>query len=322
VASKGREIKVGIFTVLMASALYIGFNYLRGLDVFSPEQPYYVKFNSISGLNKGDRVILNGLDVGSVVERRFSNAAYDEIMVTLYIDRTITMTEGTIARLSQDLLGTAKIQLIVNHETDQVLAPYDTLIGEIDEGLTERLTATGLDAADQLTALVRTMQDVLEPFAQNKAELDSTIKNFKALSENLVELTDATKNSLDQFNLKMEYVTDSLVHAMGGMKPLMAEYQALGEKFNAIDIESRLEKVDSVLLGTQELLASLNSDEGMLGELKNNDSLYHSLNKTMVDLDSLFMDFRQNPKRYVHFSLFGRKNRPPADKKKKRRKDK
>lgn len=321
-ASKGREIKVGIFAVLMAVALYIGFNYLRGLDVFSPEQPYFVKFSSISGLNKGDRVILNGLDIGSVIERKFSSAAYDEIVVTLYIDRTIALTEGTVARLSQDLLGTAKIQLIVNHETDQILAANDTLVGEIDEGLTERLTASGLDAADQLTALVRTMQDVLEPFAQNKAELDSTIKNFKSLSENLVDLTEAAKGSLEQFNLKMEFVTDSLVYAMGGMKPLLAEYQALGEKFNAIDIESRLLKVDSVLLGAQELLSSLNSDEGMLGELKNNDSLYHSMNRTMVDLDSLFMDFRENPKRYVHFSLFGRKNRPPADKKKKRKKDK
>lgn len=318
-ANRGREIKVGIFTVLMASALYIGFNYLRGLDVFSPEQPYYVKFDTISGLNKGDRVILNGLDIGGVMERKFSDTNYDEIVVTLYIDRTIALTEGTVARLSQDLLGTAKIQLMVNHETTNVLAPGDTLVGEIDEGLTERLTATGLDAADQLTSLVRTMQDVLEPFAQNKAELDSTIKNFKSLSENLVSLTEASKNSLEQFNLKMEFVTDSLVHAMGGLKPLLAEYQALGEKLNAIDMESRFLRIDSILMGTQTLITSLNSDEGMLGELKNNDSLYHSLNRTMVDLDSLFMDFRENPKRYVHFSIFGRKNRPPADKKKKRR---
>ena len=321
-ATKGREIKVGIFTVLMISAIYIGFNYLRGLDVFSPEQPYYVKFSSISGLNKGDRVILNGLDVGGVMERRFSSADYDEIIVTLLVDRDILLTQGTVARLSQDLLGTAKIQLVVNHETSAVLSPRDTLVGEIDEGLTERLTATGLDAADQLTSLVSTMQDVLEPFAQNKAALDSTINNFKDLSANLVALTEQSQASLEQFNLKMEFVTDSLVHAMGGVKPLLAEYQALGEKLNAVDMESRLVKIDSILLGTQELITSLNSDEGMLGELKSNDSLYHSMNRTMVDLDSLFMDFRENPKRYVHFSLFGRKNRPPADSKKKRRKKK
>ena len=319
-ASKGREIKVGLFTVLMASALYIGFNYLRGLDVFSPEQPYFVKFSSISGLNKGDRVILNGLDVGSVVERSFSNDDYDEIIVTLYIDRTISLTKGTVARLSQDLLGTAKIQLIIDHNSNQVLAPRDTLIGAIDEGLTERLTSRGLDAADQLTALVATMQDVLEPFAENKAALDSAIKNFRDFSQELKNLTGQAGASLEQFDLRMEYVTDSLVAAMGGIKPLLDEYTKLGYKLNSIDVESRMQRVDSLLIGSQELLAKLNSDEGMIGELMNNDSLYHSLNKTMVDLDSLFMDFRANPKRYVHFSLFGRKNRPPADKKKKKRK--
>lgn len=321
-ASKGRALKVGVFAVLMMSALYIGFNYLRGLDVFSPERPYYVKFQSISGLNKGDRVILNGLDVGSVAERGFINANYEEVVVTLYIDRTILLTEGSKARLSQDLLGTAKIQLIINRDNGQILAPGDTLTGEIDEGLTERLTSRGLDAADQLSALVSTMQDVLEPFAENKDEIAASIRNLRSLSDSLVSLTGQAEASLEQMRLKMEYVSDSLVAAMGGIKPLLDEYTELGEKLNSVDLESRLVSVDSVLLGTQTLLSRLNSDEGMIGQLMTNDSLYHSLNKAMVDLDSLFMDFRENPKRYVHFSLFGRKNRPPADSKKKRKRDK
>ena len=91
--AKGKEFKVGLFVVLMAASLYIGFNYLRGLDVFSPLTTYYVKYPNVSGLNKGDRVILNGLDVGSVIERRFSNEQYNEILVTLAIDKTIKLTD-------------------------------------------------------------------------------------------------------------------------------------------------------------------------------------------------------------------------------------
>ncbi len=237
--------------MLMLSALYIGFNYLRGLDVFSPEQPYYVKFSSISGLNKGDRVILNGLDVGSVVERKFSNELYDEIIVMLYIDKTINLTKGTEAKLSQDLLGTAKIQLIIDHSSSQILAPNDTLIGTIDEGLTERLSASGLAAADQLTDLVGTIQDVLEPFAENKDEMAAAIKNFRSVSDNLVTLTSQAEATLQQMNLQIEYLADSMVAAMGGLKPLMEEYKELGEKFNAIDIETRMVKVDSILVGTE-----------------------------------------------------------------------
>lgn len=100
---------------------------------------------------------------------------------------------------------------------------------------------------------------------------------------------------------------------MGGVKPLLAEYQQLGEKLNAVDFESRLVKIDSVLTGAETFITRLNSNDGTLGKLMTNDSLYNTLTQTMADLDSLMIDLRYNPKRYMHFSLFGRKNRPPAD---------
>lgn len=319
--TKGREIKVGIFAILMVSALYVGFNYLRGLDVFSPEQSYFVKFNNIGGLNKGDRVILSGMEIGSVLDRRFSSEAYDEIIVELLIDRTIKLKQGTVAKLtSGDLLGGTEIQIILNRGGTQELQAGDTLIGEIDKSITELLTEEGISAANRLTALVDKIEQVLEPFAESGDTIRTALYNFQTATQNLADFTDSLDGRMDQLQLKIEYVTDSLVAAMGGVKPLMEEYTKLGEKFNAIDIESRLVRVDSVLLGTQTLLANLNSEEGLIGELMTNDSLYHSLNRTMVDLDSLFMDFRQNPKRYVHFSLFGRKNRPPADKRRKKKK--
>ena len=305
----------------MVSALYVGFNYLRGLDVFSPEQSYFVKFNNIGGLNKGDRVILSGMEIGSVLDRRFSSEAYDEIIVELLIDRTIKLKQGTVAKLtSGDLLGGTEIQIILNRGGTQELQAGDTLIGEIDKSITELLTEEGISAANRLTALVDKIEQVLEPFAESGDTIRTALYNFQTATQNLADFTDSLDGRMDQLQLKIEYVTDSLVAAMGGVKPLMEEYTKLGEKFNAIDIESRLVRVDSVLLGTQTLLANLNSEEGLIGELMTNDSLYHSLNRTMVDLDSLFMDFRQNPKRYVHFSLFGRKNRPPADKRRKKKK--
>ena len=104
--AKGKEFKVGLFVALMAVALYIGFNYLRGLDVFSPLNTYYVTYKNVSGLKKGDRVILNGLDVGSVIERRFTNDSYDAILVTLAIDKTINLTDSTYAQLAQADLWT------------------------------------------------------------------------------------------------------------------------------------------------------------------------------------------------------------------------
>ncbi|GHE66322.1 MlaD family protein [Roseivirga thermotolerans] len=318
--AKGKEFKVGLFVVLMAASLYIGFNYLRGLDVFSPLTTYYVKYPNVSGLNKGDRVILNGLDVGSVIERRFSNEQYNEILVTLAIDKTIKLTDSTLARLAKpDFLGGIEVQLVLNSGGTRILEKGDTLIGEIDGGITELLTQEGLSAANQLTALVNRINNVLEPFAEKTDAIAAAIDNFKKLSDGLVVTNELAQTSMKQFNLRLEYVTDSLVAAMGGVKPLMDEYKKLGEKLNAVDVESRLERIDSVLYSTQSFLARLNSDDGTLGKLLTNDSLYNTLNRTMADLDSLMIDLRYNPKRYMHFSIFGRKNRPPADSRKSNR---
>lgn len=313
-AKGGKEFRVGLFVVLMAAALYIGFNYLRGLDVFSPLNTYYVTYQNISGLNKGDRVILNGLDVGSVVERRFSDDNYNEIIVTLAIDKTIKLTDSTMARLAKpDFLGANQIQLIMKEGGSKVLESGDEIMGDVDKGVTELLTEEGLSAANSLSALVNKINDVLDPFVDRADTISLAIDNFKKFSDELVDITQEGKLTLEQLRLKIDFVTDSLVAAMGGVKPLMAEYQKLGEKLNAIDIESRLTKMDSVLDGTQTFLSRLNSDEGTLGKLMSNDSLYDNLTQTMADLDSLFIDLRYNPKRYMHFSVFGRKNRPPAD---------
>ena len=274
---RSKAIKVGFFAVLMLSALYIGFNYLRGLDVFSPKQTYYVKFNSINRLSKGNRVIINGLYVGSVAQRKFSDDRYEEIIVTLY------------------------------------MAPKDTLIGEVDEGLSQKLSSRGLEAVDRFTTLAGTIHKVLEPFAENKEEMSAAIQNFRKVSDNLVSLTNQAGATLQRMN----HLTASMTGTVGIMNPLLTEYTTLGEKLNAIDLQTHMVRIDSILAGTETLLSGINAGKGMMGQLMTNDSLYHSLNKTLTDLDSLFINFRQNPKRYVHFSLFGRKNRPPAKARKK-----
>lgn len=300
--------------VLMAAALYVGFNYLRGLDVFSPLNTYYVKYNNVSGLKKGDRIVLSGLDVGSVLQSNFSNDTYNEIVVMLAIDNTIVLTDSTVARLAKpDFLGAAEIQLLMRPGGTRVLETGDTLLASVDGGITELLVEEGQSAANALSALVNKINDVLDPFVETSDTLKYAINNFSTFSNELVLTTKEAKSTLEQFKLKMDFVADSLVAAMGGLDPLLKEYQMLGEKLNAVDIDARLTKMDSLLDGTQLFLERLNSDEGTLGQLMTNDSLYNTLNQTMADLDSLFIDLRYNPKRYMHFSVFGRNNRPPAD---------
>lgn len=309
-----KEFKVGLFVVITTVALYLGFNYLRGLDVFSPLNTYYVTYQNVSGLNKGARVILNGLEVGNVVERRFSSLDYEEVTVTLAIDKTIIMNDSTEAMLAKpDLLGGVEVRLIMHPGGQKTLVSGDTLVGGVDKGISELLAEEGLSAANELSSLVNRINTVLEPFADKADTIAIAIDNFKTLSGKLVDMTDEAQLTMEQLRLKMDYVTDSLVVALGGVKPLLEEYTELGEKLNAVDIEARLQSIDTVLLGTQEFLGKLNSNEGTLGKLMSDDSLYNSINLALADLDSLLIDFRYNPKRYVNVSVFGKKYVPPAD---------
>ncbi len=312
--ARKKEFKVGVFVVVTTALLYFGFNYLRGLDVFSPLNTYYVKYQNVSGLNKGARVILNGLDVGNVVERRFSSADYDEVIVTLAIDKTIVLNDSSQAMLARpDFLGGVEVQLIVKPGMQGSLISGDTLIGVVDKGISELLAEEGLSAANELSSLVTRINTVLEPFADRADTIGLAIDNMKTFSDKLIVMTDEAQLTMEQLRLKVDYVTDSLVVAMGGIKPLVEEYTALGQKLNAVDIESRLLRIDTVLAGTQEFLGKLNSNQGTLGKLMSDDSLYNSINLALADLDSLLIDFRYNPKRYVNVSVFGKKYRPPAE---------
>lgn len=321
--ARTKEFKVGLFAVVTAAALYLGFNYLRGLDVFSPLNTYYVKYQNVSGLNKGAKVFLNGLEVGNVLDRKFSNAEYSEIVVKIAVDKTIILNDKTEAMLIKpDLLGGVEIDLVMNPGSDNMLISGDTLKGKIDRGVSELLAEEGLSAANQLSSLVNKINAVLEPFVDRADTIALAIDNFKTISDELVLTAADARGTLEQVRLKMDYVTDSLVAAMGGVRPLLDEYTELGEKLNAVDIESRLQRIDTVLLGTQTFLATMNSNEGTFGKLMQDDSLYNSLNLALADLDSLLIDFRYNPKRYVNVSVFGKSYRPPADGRKKATKKK
>jgi phospholipid/cholesterol/gamma-HCH transport system substrate-binding protein len=312
--ARTKEFKVGLFVVITTVTLYIGFNYLRGLDVFSPLNTYYVKYQSVAGLNKGAKIILNGLEVGSVVDRRFSSIDYEEVIVTLAIDKTIVLNDSTEAMLNRpDLLGGVEIRLIMHPGGENLLVSGDTLIGGVDKGISELLAEEGLSAANELSSLVKRINDVLEPFAEKKDSIAIAIDNFKTFSEKLNDMTDEAQMTLEQVRLSVDYVSDSLVAAMGGIDPMLKEYTALGEKLNAVDIDSRLVQMDSVLAGTQAFLAKLNSDEGTLAKLMSDDSLYNNINLALADLDSLLVDFRYNPKRYVNVSVFSKKYVPPAE---------
>ena len=314
--NKYKEIKVGILAVVAAAVLYFGFNYLKGMNIFSPDKTYVVEYNNINGLLPSDRIIINGFQVGQVGSISLDTANFERIFVVLAVNREITLKEGTIARLVQtDVLGSKAIELIMSRN-GMILNNQDTLIAEIDKGITELLTEGGLSAANSLTSTVNKINAVLQPFVDGADDIRASLANIKDITSKWKDLSDQMSGTIEQLELRAEYVSDSIASALGSITAAANSFKSLGDSLKTIDINSRLETMDKTLLSFNEVLDKIKTGEGTLGQLVTNDSLYHSLNSMMTNLDSLFIDMENNPKRYVHFSLFGRRDKRLKEKKK------
>ncbi len=307
--TKYKELKVGILAVTALAILYFGFNYLKGLDIFSPDKYYTAEYSNVNGLNPSDRIIINGFQVGRVSEITLDTADYQRIYVTLAVSKDIVIKEGTIAKLVQtDVLGSKAIELIMSRE-GRVLGSGESLVSEIDRGITELLTEEGLSAANSLTSTVNKINDALQPLVDGADDIRTSIGNIKDITAEWKNLSMQMSGRIEQLQLRADYVMDSMAAALGSVRAAAESFKGLGDRLQTIDIESRLQKVDETLEGFNEITTKINSGEGTIGQLMTNDSLYHTLNSMLTNLDSLFIDMENNPKRYVHFSLFGRRDK-------------
>ncbi len=300
---------------MAAGILYFGFNYLKGLDIFSPDRVYVAEYTNINGLLPSDRIIINGFQVGRVSSIALDTGNYERILVQLAVNKDIALREGTIAKLVQtDVLGSKAIELIMSN-TGPVLESGDLLISEVDRSITELLTEEGLSAANSLTSTVNKINTALQPLVDGADDIRASFANVKEITEKWKGLSDQMGGTIEQLELRAEYLSDSIAVVLGSLHAATDTFKALGDSLRTIDIKSRLLKMDETLTSFNEIAAKINSGEGTIGQLLTNDSLYHSLNSMMTNLDSLFIDMENNPKRYVHFSLFGRKDKRPKKKK-------
>lgn len=315
--NKYKEIKVGILAVTAALILYFGFNYLKGLDIFSPDKYYVVEYNNIDGLLPSDRVVINGFQVGTVASISLDTANFERIFVTLAVKKEILIKKGSIAKLIQtDVLGSKAIALTMS-PNGIILQTNDTLVSEIDRSITELLTEEGLSAANSLTSTVNQINDALQPFVDGADDIRASLSNINAITYKWKGLSDQMSGTIEQLELRAEYVSDSVASALGSISEAAKTFKSLGDSIRSIDIKSRLETIDRTLSSFNEITDMIKSGQGTLGQLTTNDSLYHSLNSMLTNLDSLFVDMENNPKRYVHFSLFGKKDKRSKEEKKK-----
>ena len=291
-----KEIQIAVVAILGVIVLYYGMNFLKGLTI-STESNYYVKFNDISGLSNSCPVYANGYKVG-VVE----NIIYDfdnpgNILAVLEIKDEMRVPKGTTADIVSDFLGNIKLELKLGDRAVGFLEPKDTIDGGQDKGALSKAA----EMIPQVQALLPKLDSIL--VSVNALLADPAIANSLHNIDQITGSLTSTSRELNRLTVSLNQQMPQMLENADGM---LANANTLTRNLNELDLAATMQKVDNTLRNVEQMTAKLNSKDGTLGLLMRDPDLYNNLNATMMHADSLMIDLKQHPKRYVHFSVFGK----------------
>ena len=292
-----KEVKIGIIGIAAIAMLFFGINYLKGVRMFQPSSYYYVEYTDINGLAISSPVYASGYKIGTVRDIQYNHANPGHVVVEVELDNDMKVPTQSRGELVTDMLGNMKMNLILNLKSKEYYQPGDTLPGFVNNGLMG--VAEGI--MPKVEQLMPKMDSILHSLNQLLAHpaLTATLENAEKLTDNL-NVTTRQLNQLMQNDLPL--LTNRMV-------TIADNFVVISENLKGIDYAGTIQKIDSTLYNVQILTSKLNSKDNTIGLLFNDPTLYNNLSTTTANAASLLEDLQAHPKRYVHFSLFGRKDK-------------
>ena len=295
-----KEVQIGLVAIVGIVVLYFGLQFLKGLTIFSSDRSYCVKFADISGLSASSPVYANGYRVGVVEDIIYDYDNQSEIVAMIGLDNQMKLPKGSRAEIASDLLGNIKLELVLGPNPADLLSPGDTISGGLQKGA----MAQAADMVPQIQAMLPKLDSIL--MNVNMLLADPALKNSLHHIENVTSNLTTTTNELHAMASTLNKEMPQMVKNADGM---LANANELTHSLNELDLANTMAKVNNTLQNVEQMTAKLNSNEGTLGLLMRDAELYNNLNSTMIHADSLMIDLKEHPKRYVHFSVWGKKDK-------------
>lgn len=295
-----KEIKIGLVAVLGIVVLFVGLQFLKGLSVFSSDNTMYVAFTDATGLAVSSPVYANGYRVGVVKALDYDYDPHGKIVAEVGLNKEMRVPVGSRAELASDLLGNIKINLVLADDPLHMIAVGDTISGGMEVGIMSKvgeIMPLILDIAPKLDSIMTSLNTLLADPA-----LRNTLHNVEGMTGNL----NATSQELKLLSASLNREVPTTLNKVNGV---LDNTQQLTHNLSQIDVEAMNAKVNQTLANVEQMTQRLNSNEGTLGLLMRDKSLYNNLNATAASADSLLTDLKAHPKRYVHFSIFGKKDK-------------
>ena len=295
-----KEIKIALVAIFALVVLFFGMQFLKGLSILSSNNSYFVAFADATGLSTSSPVYANGYRVGVVKALNYDYAPDGNIIATLELDQQMRVPAGSRAELASDLLGNIKINLVLADDPLHMLAVGDTIPGAAEVGVMSKIGGM-LPAIEKMVPKLDSIMSSLNMLLADPA-LRNTLHNVEGMTANL----DATSRELRTLSASLNSEVPGMLQKTNGV---LDNTQQLTANLSTIDVADMMAKVVRTLKNVEEMTQRLNNAEGTLGLLMRDKSLYQNLTRTAADADSLMIDLKQHPKRYVHFSIFGKKDK-------------
>lgn len=308
-----KEIKTALLVIGSLALLIWGYNFLKGKDLFSSNRTFYVNYDNVEGLNQASTVTINGMIVGKVNNIFMNNEG--TITVELSVNSPIDIPASTVAEIySPGMLGGKQVALIVDFSDGNLANSGDFLNSGVKIGLLDGLSGKAdpimvkLDSVlynvNQLVVgLNNTLDDSLKTSLQNSlAELNHTLKNT-------TQITTGFNRIVSDNEQKIGTIVSDFSETSGNLKQM-------SEELAQADLKATLDKFEETADNLSNMMAKIESGEGNLGKLINDDELYNNLEGTSKELNQLIEDIKLNPKRYLNISVFGKKSTPYEEPKK------
>lgn len=300
-----KEVKTGLLAIFAISLLIYGYSFLKGSDLFSSERIFYVSYNNVAGLAVSAPVTINGYAIGQVKDIKFENEK-GSLLVTFKLNKDFDFSKNSIVRIySTSVIGGNALAIIPTIDKNNIAKSGDTLIGEIEQGMLESLTS-GLKPLENrmyktlsgLDTLLYNFNSVLNNDTKDNlkeaiASLNKTMKSFEGASSDLNSLLSENKPKLDSTFSYLETTTSNLAN--------------LSDSLAQVDIKAMATNFEATLESFDAIMKKIDNGEGSIGKLVNDEKLYNNLEAASKELEELLRDLKENPKRYVHVSVFGKK---------------
>lgn len=305
-----REFKTGVVFIAIIALFIWGYNFLKGMNLFNgPLTTYYTEYNNVQGLNTASVVTINGVEVGKVIGINFNKeeAKRGQLIVEFSVENNFQFSKNSVAKIySASLMGGKSLAIVPSYE-GETAKPGDFLKGEIESDIfssvTEKLNPLQAKVENVIVSadsLMTGLTDILDVKSRNNlkasiAQLNETISNFKTISESVNELV---KNN-----------DDKLAKTISNTQVITKNLSKLSDSLVNANFGATLKNLETSISSLSKILANIENGEGSMGKLMTDEQMYINLTNASKELEELLREMKENPKRFVHFSLFGKKDK-------------